>query len=1191
MNQKIENQLNLATSIPTEERLQSRFLSTGYNPVTNTWEVIIRYIGDIRPIQNVAIKVTPISEQYALAVVSEDRLNELANLPQIILVEKPKDMNFNDEVANRDSCITPVQEGANGLSGKGVLVGIIDSGIDYFHNDFRNEDGTTRIVSILDFEVPQGDDRTEIEYTQEQINLALEQPTREEGLLIVPVEDYVGHGTHVAGIAAGNGRSSDGRIRGVAYESPLIIVKLGRRGDEFAKTTEIMRGIQYILDKARQMQMPVAINISFGNNYGAHDGSSLLETFINEVSNQWKNVIAIGAGNEGAAGHHYQGEIAQGQTIEVGMDVADYEREVSVQLWKSFSDVYTIEIISPSGQTSGVIQPVLGTQNFQLGQTKINLFFGEPSPYQTDQEIYFVMIPANDYIDSGSWKIRISAQQVVIGRFNMWLPVSAGINIFTRFSNPQVNTTLTIPSTSARAITVGAYNPRTNSIASFSGRGFTRELNMVKPNIVAPGVDIMSTLPRGTYGPMSGTSMATPFVTGAAALLMEWGIVRGNDPFMYGEKVKATLQKGAKRDSFRSYPDPSWGYGALCLANALQVAASEIRTLDSKSLSKQESEEKIDKMQETLKAYQELELQLPTEGLTTRGVYTIGENCSYAITSEDHFDLIVEYTEGLTEIVQKFKPDCIQIIDGTYVILHVPFSCSNFSELDRLFPKGMIPFIVGPYGKSDLNASGILAVHEQPYVPLRGQGMLIGVIDSGIDYTHSAFRYEDGGTKILRIWDQSIQGNPPEGFFYGTEYTKEMIDEALFSDAPYQIVPHMDEYGHGTFLAGVAAGREVPEADFIGAAPDADLLVVKLKPAKHCLRELFMVNQDYNPVYQSTDIIMAVKYLDQVARELKRPLSIVIGLGSNQGGHDGSAYLEVYLRDIAQRVGRVVTVAAGNEANLGHHYYQFFSPGETTKTMEINVAKNENGFLLLIWTTIPDKVSISITSPTGEYIDRIPARIGQVEEVDLVLEESRIIVEYDMNEERTGDQVISVRIMRPTEGIWTITLYGDLIVDGRINAWLSREGFINPETAFLMPTAHTTVTFPSTGIGVITVGAYNHQNNSLYIGSGRGLTRDLELKPDLVAPGVNVIGPLPINRFGTMTGTSVSAATTAGAAALLLEWGIAYGNDRDMDTEKVRNYLIRGARRRANISYPNREWGYGELNLLGTFEALRGYRS
>ncbi|HHU70852.1 MAG TPA: S8 family peptidase, partial [Clostridiales bacterium] len=457
------------------------------------------------------------------------------------------------------------------LFGEGVLVSIIDSGIDYSHPDFINEDGTSRIAVLWDQTIPgnppQGYNIGTV-YTNAQINeaLAIRMPQR---LDIVPSVDSSGHGTHVAGIAAGNGRASAGRYRGVAYMSELVVVKLGASiGDSFPRTTQLMQAIDYSIRYALEVGKPIAINISFGNNYGSHTGDSLLENYINDAANLWKTCIVIGTGNEGAAGNHVGGILQMGRTETIGLTVSDFEFSLNMQIWKNYFDHFDIAIVAPDGTRVGPIPRILGTQQFRLGQTELFIYYGEPTPYNPQQEIYIEFIPVGTYINSGIWNIELVPRQIVIGNFDMWLPAGGLKNVGTRFLLSTEFTTLTIPSTAERAISVGAYDGRNDSYAPFSGRGFTRD-NRIKPDIVAPGVNIMSCAPGGGYTARSGTSMATPFVSGSAALLMEWGIVRNNDPYLYGEKLKAYLIDGARALRIENiYPNPTLGFGALCLEDS-----------------------------------------------------------------------------------------------------------------------------------------------------------------------------------------------------------------------------------------------------------------------------------------------------------------------------------------------------------------------------------------------------------------------------------------------------------------------------------------------------------------------------------------------------------------------------------------------------------------------------------------------
>ncbi|MFP4698022.1 MAG: S8 family peptidase [Eubacteriales bacterium] len=564
------------------------------------------------------------------------------------------------------------------------------------------------------------------------------------------------------------------------------------------------------------------------------------------------------------------------------------------------------------------------------------------------------------------------------------------------------------------------------------------------------------------------------------------------------------------------------------------------------------------------------------------------DDCRKVIVSEEYSDLLVNYERNITATLIKYNAICYQIIDETYAILHSPLENGPSLKELELFST---PNLYGPYGVSSLDASGILTFHEQPYLTLRGQGVIIGFVDSGIDYTHPTFIYEDNTTKILSIWDQTIQeGEPPLNFEYGTEYTSDMINEALDSENPFDIVPSEDETGHGTFLAGTAAGRNVEDENFVGAAPDAEIIMVKLKGAKQYIRDIVMINEDA-VVYQNTDIMMGIKFLIEKAAVYDRPLVICIGLGTNIGDHAGAMPLEVYLEKTSDVFGRVVVVAAGNEANLGHHYLGEYTEELTYQDVELRVAPNERGVTMFLWARTPDIYSIAILSPGGEFISRLSPRIGEREELQLLLEQTQLYVQYELFDIRTGDEFVIIRLEAPSEGIWTLRVYGDVVVKGEYNIWIDREGWIQPETRFLDPSPFTTVTIPSTNRVPITVGAYDHLTDSLFIGSGRGWTRYDKIKPEIVAPGVDVFGPLPNNRYGSMSGTSVSAAHVAGASALLLEWGIVLGNNEKLDTRSIKKIIIRGANRKDDLTYPNREWGYGSLNLFNSFDILRGRKS
>lgn len=627
IDQKRENLLNLALDATEIERRRLPELAAGYNASDRTWEVIVQYQGNLSFLSEQGVRVTLLLFQYAILLVPESLMDYVTGLPQITYLEKPKLLFFADAFARSVSCITPMQEGISGLYGDGVLLACIDSGVDYAHPDFRDADGTSRIALLWDQTVPgnppMGYSLGAV-YTRRQINEALAAGTPEERFALVPSRDVTGHGTAVLGIAAGNGRSSaDGSMRGVAPEATLVVVKLGNPDPaDLPRTSQLLQAVDFCVRYALLVERPLVINLSFGNNYGSHSGGSLLETYLNAVSNLGQNVICIGAGNQGDAGRHYAGNLkadrgaaSQTQTIHAMSDlvassavstisnrtihtisalpnptaqsavsatadralsvefqVGAYESSFSLQLWKVYGDEISIELISPGGIRSGALSPVLGTARLTLGPTELLLFYGMPSPYSQAQEIYLTFQGTGNQlsVESGIWTLRLTPGRLISGSFDLWLPGGNALGTQTRFFSPSTDTTLTIPSTARSSITVGAYDPRLSSYASFSGRGYTRLLHEIKPDLAAPGVNIPAPRSGGGYASFTGTSFATPFVSGSAALMMEWGILRGNDPFLYGEKLKAYLISGAKPiASETEYPNRRVGWGALCLGASL----------------------------------------------------------------------------------------------------------------------------------------------------------------------------------------------------------------------------------------------------------------------------------------------------------------------------------------------------------------------------------------------------------------------------------------------------------------------------------------------------------------------------------------------------------------------------------------------------------------------------------------------
>ncbi len=594
--QKLENLLNVALQTDKTAVNFENDIGVGFNPRENTWELIVKYNGDLTFVQGLGGTVEELILGYAIIVIPENRIAELISRPEIEYVEKPKRLFYSILESKRVSCIFQVTAEPFGLSGRNTLVGILDSGLDLWDRDFRNSDGTTRVKYFLD-------QQTGKEWTEEEINevlLARESSGMSENSLPI---DVSGHGTAVTKIAAGNGNGSGERFQGVAPDSNLIIVKLGISVNEsFPRTTQLMSGLTYVVKKAVSMQMPIAVNLSFGNTYGSHDGTSILERFMDNVSEIGRSVICVGSGNEGTTFGHAGGFLTSGERAGQQFSIGEYESSLSIQLWKNYVDRFRIFFIAPDGQQLEIDTNGLGKKVNLLSGTEILTYVGEPAPYSVNQEIYFELSPISGfnnntgYLNAGIWEIQILGEQIVYGRYDLYMPsgVTRGEN--TRFFTPTPEATFTIPSTAGKVITVGAYNGATDSYASFSGRGFNLGdeqksrivVQSVKPDIAAPGENIVISRRIQTFLPfppsrnntreeytieaVSGTSFATPIVTGSAALLMEWGIVNGNDPYLYGQKVKAYLLNGARQISGVSeYPNSQVGWGALCVRESLPV--------------------------------------------------------------------------------------------------------------------------------------------------------------------------------------------------------------------------------------------------------------------------------------------------------------------------------------------------------------------------------------------------------------------------------------------------------------------------------------------------------------------------------------------------------------------------------------------------------------------------------------------
>ena len=1169
---KISGGLGLIQNVPQRILDKLNIANINSNNIENRIDIVI-ISGDT--VDNITAFVNNLEGTYedlgygfGIVNIEIDKITQLLLNTKIIYAELPLNLVTSDTATNREICANRAQV-AFDLDGTGVLVGFIDSGIDYTHPAFRNNDGNSRIEYIYDLS---GSGKI---YNRLVINEALK---AEDPFLIVPVEDLTEHGTHVAGIACAGGNIPKSNY-GVAPKSSIIMVKSTR--GRFSLSTQIMRGIKFLVDKGKELNRPTAINISLSTNDGAHNGSSLLEEYIKAVTTIEKITMCIAAGNEGDAAHHVHGDLAEENIVTV--NVANDEPNILINLYKPILPDITIEIVNPSGNSSGEIVFSQGYNEGALGIDRYFIYSTGPKPFDTAGEIVLGFTTNREYITSGRWKIIIRLKNSYKGRYDMWLPISEGLNESTKFLNPSVLNTLGIPATVESAISVGSYNYLTNTVSTFSGRGRADNINNIKPDILAPGEDISSTVPNGRIGVKTGTSMATPHITGIAALMMQWGITKGNDPYLFGERLKYYLVKGAKRTRLDiSYPSPIWGYGEACVYNSLELANQAINLIRSEEVPKNN----INTDSEIIGNNN----QANSENFKNTNVV---EESDGEYSTQDRVSTIIEVS---SEAVL----DEILALPGVIgLILTLPFAIVIFppeqypiiEKLATSVAKYEIPNIYTLNSISPTEATGAPIFTNNPYLSLNGKGVLVGIVDTGIDYLNEEFLREDGSSRILKLWDQTLEPDREVvGIEYGKEFDENQINEAIqvsrTGGDPYSIVPSKDNNGHGTMVAGIIGARG-NNPDLTGVAPDSQFVIVKLAAASKMELDVTMIESKV-PTYNFSSIYLGIRYISEIANSLKKPVVVYIPLGSNLGPHDGTAELEAYIQQLARQVGTVFITSSGNEGDAETHTEGVFRKVGEVKEIEIKVGVNQKKLPLEIWINKTNIVSLSIISPSGEIIKNLISKLTNSTEINFIYEGTTMIVDYESPEFITGDTLIAIKMNNLKRGIWRFRLQCEKLVDGNYYAWIPQRVLLEKDTKFLSPSEFTTITIPGTSRGIITVASYNQNNNATVSFSGRGPTRNKMIKPDIAAGGINAIATKPGGGSMVVSGSSVSGAVVAGCCALLLQWGIIDGNNKDLYTTTIKSYIITGAKERGGDIYPNEEWGYGIIDMEGIFEFIRG---
>ncbi|WP_371025391.1 bifunctional germination protease/germinant receptor pseudoprotease CspBA [Paraclostridium ghonii] len=1078
------------------------------------YEVIVKYNSDLKRVESeLGVYVEILSPTYAIITLNnQEDLYKLVDYPEIEYIEKPFILETQDIQSFLSTGITSFKNSTK-LNGEGTILGIIDSGIDYTLPVFKFENGESKILYYWDQSIdgnpPEGFNHGTL-YTAENINEA-------------PIQITSMHGTHVAGIAAS-----------IANNANIIAVRVGRRQvDTFSKSTEFMRAIKFILDKSLELKMPVAINISYGSNEGSHKGLSLFEQYIDEMSLFWENNIVVAAGNNASKGGHKRIKLKDEEIREVEFVVGENEKILNLNIWPNYVDEFSVSLIDPSNRSTQELSQQNPNINNRLGTTSVVGKFYEIPPYSLSRRITIVMSSLTQ-ITPGIWRLVFNGIDIVEGTIDIYLPTSEGISKDTRFLEPSEILTVTVPGTASQVITVGSFNSKTEFRSSFSGEG-DFENGVYKPDILAPGEDIVSFLPGGTIGAMTGTSMATPHVTGVCSLLMQWGIVNGNDPFLYSQKTRAIINKSAKRSDNRVYPNSSYGYGLLNLNN-----------IDLYEMSRSLDENGNYRFENSI-----------SESILVTHTPNFDEELANFPYNFNSIKLSDMYTLMFFESLRREYIEAILRLESVYVIEDVA-PINPLGQITRGTENGVT-------AKEDI---GVNFFKTNPNITLRGYGTIIGIIDTGIDYLHKDFVYPDDTSKILYLWDQSKDGKPPEGFFIGTEYTREDINKAI---AENDGSLSQDEEGHGTMISGICAGLGNINREYEGVAPEAELVVVKLAKV--------------NGFYTSAMLETAISYIFEIAKRLNVPTIINISMGSN--------LLAGYASNTKDKLtyfsnGISIVAAAGNEGNTQTHVSGYIDRAGETVNVELDIVEMEKNLVIEIWMSRPDRINLIVTSPSGEE-----SKIVDLSNYDEArglfdLENTEYLIRYSYPTRYSGQEQTTVTLKNATRGVWRLTLEGAYISGGMYNIYLPNRVFLNPGTKFKESNPYYTINYPAVRDDVITIGTYDSINKGIWPASSRGPNIVGTIKPDVVAPGVNIIAPYPKNTYATITGSSAAGAHASGVVSLYYQYVMVDGYYRNKGfMQKVRTYMQGGASRIKGVEYPNPINGYGVLDFRGMFDQLK----
>lgn len=1116
-----------------------------------------------------------------------DTINDISNaLDKEIYFDFSYPIILDDSSSNFNSCVFDLNNSQK-LYGSGVVIAFIDSGIDYTINAFRNSDGTTRIKYMYN-------PSTGTLYNSEQINEALR---NENPFSVINEGDYKGHGTEVASIACAGGNINS-NLYGVAPRASIISVNSTTNIDStIVLFHTIMMGLDFLAEKQDEEGFPLVVNLSFSTNYGAHTGTTLLAEYVSNFAARENTSVVVSAGNEGGAAHHKSGNIvSEGENVEI--EISGNHEVIIVSLYKGILSDVVITISSPSTGVSQLIRLTEGNQRVRVGGDLVNVLYTGPTRYNVFGECLITIESyRNSTIEEGVWSINIKLCNEFESTYNMWLPTNESVGKGTRFLKPDNNDTLGSPATVYNVISVGSYNYRRESVSIFSGRGSINNKDNLKPDILAPGEDVRVIGIGGKEYVVSGTSFSAPIVSGICALLMEWGIINKNKPNLYGEVIKYFLIRGANRVKNISYPNNSYGYGFVCGSKAFIDVEESINNIlyDIRMTQIQANREEDKEIINPIQTYD------PLDNINVLKYDDMNINlCPLNSLSDD------SRVEFLMTVQNNMK-----FIDGDYCIyplkeeseeVYLSILSVPIDKLDvlyeRYFPDGSVDIQTSYYytlcseSISPLSDSGIYQTQSNEYLDLTGRNVIVAIVDTGIDYLNENFMDEFNQTRILEIWDQTIDEDTHQpNVLFGKIYTKEDIDSAIRlkrnGGDPYTIVPSRDTNGHGTSMAGITSSSGVGLVR--GAAPESNIVVVKLRELSNNLREVLDFPKDI-PIYNEVVLYLALRYLRSIRFKYNKPVSIVLPLQTNAGYHSGESFVSKQITEYSQNSGFVISVPCGDQANKQIHVEGQIYKENQEGVIEFFADKGQTRLTIDIFIENYSKVSFYVISPSGERTREFDVKgvIYNNYSFKFLLEQTEMKIFCEIRQTSVSIiQDIEILFNNLKSGIWQIIIISKDNFPVKYDAYLPIKELLKPDTRFLNSTSISTITQPSSAHLAIAMAYYNQNLTSIVTKSGQGFTLDNRVVPLLAAGGIDILTIGKGGREILMSGSSVAAAVSAGGIALILEWGIVKKNKPNLNSTIIMWLFVSSAITPKGYEYPNRYWGYGILNIRNVFDILR----